>query len=87
MFNALRVSEPAKIISGMRPPRKLLTDCSPKTQRIASVILLLPLPLGPTIAVIFSSKSIIVRLANDLNPTISIRFKYTVDPLLMQNFL
>ena len=77
MFKALRESEPAKIISGILPPRKLLTDCSPNTQRMASVILLLPEPLGPTTAVTLFSKSITVRSAKDLNPAISIFFKYT----------
>jgi hypothetical protein len=32
-------------------PRNDLADCSPNTHLIASVILLLPLPFGPTIAV------------------------------------
>ena len=77
MFKALRESEPAKMISGIFPPRKLFTDCSPSTQRIASVILLFPEPLGPTTAVTLFSKSITVRSAKDLNPAISIFFKYT----------
>ena len=50
-FRAGREEEPAKITSGIVPPRKFFADCSPNTQRIASVILLFPLPLGPTTAV------------------------------------
>ena len=50
-FIALRSLVPEKITSFMRPPRKLLADCSPITQRIASITLDLPLPFGPTTAV------------------------------------
>ena len=39
------------MISSILAPRSDLADCSPSTHLIASVILLLPLPLGPTIAV------------------------------------
>ena len=42
--------------------------CSPKTQRTASEMLLLPLPLGPTIAVMPSEKSKFILSANDLKP-------------------
>ena len=41
-----------KITSVIFSPRIDLTDCSPKTQRIASAILDLPQPFGPTIPVI-----------------------------------
>lgn len=60
--------------SPIRPPRRLFADCSPKTQRIASVILLFPLPFGPTTAVMPGTKSIATLSANDLNPFISSRF-------------
>lgn len=76
-YNGLRPSEPAKIMSFILPPRRFFADCSPNTQRTASVILLFPLPFGPTTAVTSSSNSIMVLSANDLNPVISIRFKYT----------
>ena len=51
-FNGARVAEPAKITSGILLPRRLLADCSPKTHRSDSIILLFPLPFGPTIPVI-----------------------------------
>ena len=54
--------------SSILEPRSVLTLCSPRTQRIASVTLLLPLPFGPTIAVIPLSNSIRVYSGNDLKP-------------------
>src|SRR5882672_3789488 len=68
---ALRSRVPAKITSSMRTPRRLLADCSPKTQEMASEILDFPHPLGPTTAAMpspgnFSS----VRSQKDLNPRI-----------------
>src|SRR5215467_1381496 len=67
----LRSRVPAKITSSMRTPRRLLADCSPSTQEIASEILDFPHPLGPTTAAMpspgnFSS----VRSQKDLNPRI-----------------
>ena len=59
-------------------PRKVLTLCSPKTHKRASTTLLLPLPLGPTIAHIFLSKSNSVLSAKDLNPCILILFIYII---------
>ena len=67
-----RESLPAKIISSIFAPRSDFADCSPSTQRIASVILLFPLPFGPTTAVTPGTKSIDTRSAKDLNPTILI---------------
>src|SRR5665647_1439980 len=67
---------PANIISSILPPRRVLGLCSPSTHLIASLILLLPLPFGPTIHVIPSLKSIVTGSANDLNPCISILLKY-----------
>ena len=64
---------PEKIISSAFCPRKWRTLDSPKTQRIASVILLLPLPLGPTIPVMPGEKDTTVLSAKDLNPFISSR--------------
>jgi hypothetical protein len=43
------------------------------TQRMASTMLDLPQPLGPTMAVIGSGKLIDVRSTNDLNPQMSMR--------------
>src|SRR3954468_5322407 len=67
----LRSRVPMKITSSMRAPRRLLADCSPRTHEIASEMLDLPQPLGPTIAATpspwnFSS----VRSQKDLNPRI-----------------
>ena len=50
MPSGLRSRVPAKITSSMRAPRRLLADCSPSTQLMASLMLLLPQPLGPTMA-------------------------------------
>src|SRR5690606_36474954 len=49
-------------------PRSKRALCSPNTQRMASAILLLPLPLGPTTAATPGGSSRVVRPANDLNP-------------------
>lgn len=59
---------PEKIISCDLVPLKVLTLCSPNTQRIASTILLFPDPLGPITIFIPSLISISVFSANDLNP-------------------
>ena len=64
----LRVSVPLKITSLMLLPRRVLALCSPKTQRTASLMLFLPLSLGPTMPVTLSGKTISVRLAKDLKP-------------------
>ena len=47
----LRVAVPLKITFSILSERSVLLFCSPKHQRIASTILVLPHPLGPTIAV------------------------------------
>ncbi len=69
----LRLAVPPKIMSSMRLPRRTRGDCSPKTHFTASAILLLPLPLGPTMAVRPSPSSISVLSANDLKPYTSTR--------------
>src|SRR3989344_3963987 len=69
------VAEPLKIRSSPFLPRKLLNDCSPKTQRKESATFDLPAPFGPTIAVMGRAKSKRVCLANDLNPESSRLFK------------
>ena len=56
------------MISSARWPRKLRTLDSPRTHFIASVILLLPLPLGPITAVIPGENFTTVLSAKDLNP-------------------
>ena len=71
------VAVPAKITSCILLPRSCLELCSPSTHLRASLMLLLPLPLGPMIHVIPSFSSIFTGSANDLNPCISIRLKYT----------
>src|SRR5688500_12446579 len=75
----LRSRLPAKITSSILLPRTSVGRCSPSTQRIASEMLLLPHPLGPTMAVIPGLKSIATRSANDLNPYISRRWSFTPD--------
>lgn len=57
-----------KITSSILLPRRYLALCSPSTQRIASEMLLLPLPLGPTIAVMPEPKLNSILSAKDLNP-------------------
>src|SRR5439155_11579602 len=69
----LRASLPLKITSSMRSPRRLFALCSPMTHVIASATLLLPHPLGPTIAVTPLSKASSERSEKDLNPLISSR--------------
>src|SRR5581483_4405706 len=81
----LRSRVPAKITSSMRTPRRLLADCSPKTQEIASEMLDFPQPLGPTTAAMpspgnFSS----VRSQKDLNPRICSFFNLSNSLLLKQ---
>src|SRR5262245_36117917 len=57
----------------MRSPRRLFALCSPMTQVMASATLLLPQPLGPTMAVTPLSKASSDRSENDLKPWISRR--------------
>ena len=59
--------------SAISPPRRLLALCSPRIQRTASTMLLLPEPLGPTMAVMPSPKSKTVLSAKLLKPTSSRR--------------
>ena len=61
--------EPVNITSViLLEPLNVLTLCSPSTHLIASTILLLPLPLGPTLPVKVLSSSIVVLSAKLLNP-------------------
>src|SRR5690625_3954462 len=75
------------MISSIFEPLSDFADCSPSTQRIASVIFDLPLPFGPTTAVTPGTKSTEIRSANDLNPTDSSFFKYICSPTLFPNSL
>src|ERR1019366_8272033 len=59
--------------SSMRCPRSSRAFVSPSAHRTASTRLLLPLPFGPTIAVIPGSKITSLRAANVLNPDRVIR--------------
>src|SRR4029079_2067407 len=73
-----REREPLKMTSAISPPRRLLADCSPSTQRTASTMLDLPLPLGPTTAVTPGGNSKAVLSAKLLKPTNSRRFSMAV---------
>src|ERR1051326_2067063 len=82
----LRASLPLKITSSIQSPRRLLALCSPITHVIASATLLLPQPLGPTIAVTPLSNASSERSENDLKPLISKRSRrmaYTRAPAPM----
>jgi hypothetical protein len=71
-----RDSEPAKITSSIALPRRCFALCSPMHQRIASTMLDLPQPLGPTMPVTPCSEAPIwmtARSQNDLKPMISTR--------------
>src|SRR4029450_882454 len=67
----LRASEPLKMTSSILSPRRLLADCSPSTHVSASATLLLPQPLGPTMAVTPRSNASSERSEKDLKPLIS----------------
>src|SRR5438132_8089462 len=62
---------PAKITSSIEDPRRLFTLCSPSTHEIASEMLLLPQPLGPTMPVTPPWNETSCRSQKDLKPTIS----------------
>ena len=83
MLSGLRSRVPAKITSSIRAPRRVLADCSPKTQLMASLRLDFPQPLGPTIAAIPEPVNFIsVRSKKDLKPWISTRFSFSKMPSL-----
>src|SRR5215204_1535525 len=69
----LRASEPEKMTSSILSPRRLLALCSPSTHVSASATLLLPQPLGPTMAVTPRSNASSDRSEKDLKPEISNR--------------
>ena len=74
----LRVSEPLKMTSSMVAPRSDLALCSPSTQVMASEMLLLPQPLGPTMAVIPPANSTRTGSTKDLKPEISRRWTLSI---------
>ena len=71
---------PPKIISSILAPRRVLVLCSPMTHKMASERLDLPLPLGPTMAVMSLPNWRMVLSGKDLKPWISSDFRYTVKP-------
>ena len=76
--SGLRSRVPAKMTSSIRAPRRLLADCSPSTQLMASLRLDFPQPLGPTTAAIPEPANFISVLSkNDLKPCISTRLSFS----------
>src|SRR5690606_6953450 len=67
----LRLAVPLKITFSILSLRSAPLRCSPRHQRIASTIFVLPQPLGPTIDVTPLLKVTFVFCAKDLNPNIS----------------
>src|SRR3954452_21091775 len=72
---------PAEITSCIEAPRIAPGLCSPSAQSTASVMLLLPEPLGPTMTLTPGENSRVVRSGKDLNPFIEIDLRY-ICPLL-----
>ena len=67
----LRSRVPAKMTSSILTPRRLLADCSPSTQVMASEMLDLPQPFGPTMAAMpWPESNSSVRSQKDLKPRI-----------------
>src|ERR1700686_3167773 len=82
MLNGFRSRVPAKMTSSIREPRRVLADCSPRTQLMASLRLDFPQPLGPTMAAMPEPGNFIsVRSKKDLKPWISTRFNFSNVPL------
>ena len=74
---------PLKMTSSMDAPRRLLALCSPRTQEMASEMLLLPQPFGPTMPVTPPWKTSSCLSQKDLKPTISTvsrRIKFNLHP-------
>ena len=77
---APRLWVPPKITSSILPaPRSWRLLVSPSTQRMASEMLLLPEPFGPTTAVMPRSMGILMRSGKLLKPCISSSFN-TINP-------
>src|SRR6185295_17276498 len=64
----LRLPEPLKMTSAMESPRRVLAEPSPSTQRIASMMLDLPQPFGPTMPIRLLGNLMVVESTNDLKP-------------------
>jgi hypothetical protein len=64
----LRALEPEKMTSVSASPRRRLAALSPITQRIASMMLDLPQPLGPTTPVMLVGRCSVVGSTKDLKP-------------------
>ena len=80
---APRVWVPPKMTSSILPePRSWRELVSPKTQRMASEILDLPEPLGPTTPVMPAPMVSLVRSGKDLKPWISSSFRRMVTSFL-----
>ena len=78
-----RPDEPENMTSSMAWPRSILALCSPRTQRMASDMLDLPEPLGPTTTVRPGSKAIWVLSAKDLKPLSVSDLRYTAAHTLL----
>ncbi len=81
MPRCLRELEPEKMISAAEPARRARVFGSPNAHSRASTRLLLPQPLGPTIAVRDELSSNSVRSAKDLNPKSLTRLRCNVPSL------
>ena len=71
LLSGLRETDPAKITSVISRPRRLRTDCSPRTHLMASTTFDFPEPFGPTTTVMPSGNSKRVRSAKLLKPNSS----------------
>src|SRR5699024_2947038 len=87
LFCDLRSVVPLNITSSIFDPLNDRALVSPSTNLTASIILLLPLPFGPTTAVMPVLNFIEVLSAKDLNPFASMLFKNTIIfyPFLLNN--
>src|SRR6266850_8399280 len=84
MPSGFRCAEPVKMTSSSVSPRRWRMFCSPRTQRIASTMLVLPLPFGPTTAVMPGPKSTRTRCGKDLKPWMSSRDRNKGLPLRLR---
>ena len=64
----LRPPEPLKMTSDIESPRSVFAEPSPRTQRIASMMLDLPQPFGPTMPIRLLGNLIVVESTKDLKP-------------------
>ena len=76
----LRWPLPLKITSCIDSPRSSLALDSPSTQRTASMMLLLPQPLGPTTPTNWPGNWKVVGSAKDLKPDSLIEVRRIADP-------